>query len=104
MNEIQETDQALERGHLAPRGDFFYSTEQEATFYYVNVVPMWKSINRGNWNRLELSVRHLAINKRKILQVWTGAWGILKLKDAWNQPMNVVLESKNFLTGKIGKF
>ncbi len=37
------------RGHLAPDADFVHIREQNATYYFINVVPQWQSINNGNW-------------------------------------------------------
>jgi hypothetical protein len=32
----------LARGHLVPDGDGIYRTWQYATYFYINVVPMWQ--------------------------------------------------------------
>ncbi|KAJ8668622.1 hypothetical protein QAD02_010285 [Eretmocerus hayati] len=70
----------LERGHLVPRADKFYLQEQKSTYFYVNVLPMWFSINRGNWRfAVEGEVRKLA-TKIGDLDVWTGGLGILDLE------------------------
>lgn len=39
----------LARGHLAPDADYPLLGEQDATYYYSNVVPQWQSINNANW-------------------------------------------------------
>lgn len=41
------------RGHLAPDGDFVHVHEQNATYYYINVIPQWQSINNGNWKVIQ---------------------------------------------------
>lgn len=43
------------RGHLAPDGDFVHIYEQNATYYFVNVVPQWQIINNGNWKVITYS-------------------------------------------------
>ena len=54
---IADGDYYLARGHLAARADFVYSSQQRATFWYVNVAPQWQTFNGGNWNTLEDNVR-----------------------------------------------
>lgn len=39
----------LAKGHLAPDSDFVLEAEQDATYYYANVVPQWQAVNNGNW-------------------------------------------------------
>jgi len=39
----------LARGHLAPNADGIEAYERKATFYFVNVVGQWQTINGGNW-------------------------------------------------------
>lgn len=69
------------RGHMAAKADFFYHIEQMSTYFYGNVLPMWKSINGGNWGRMEDEVRRLAARKQSNLQVWTGGLGVLQLSN-----------------------
>ena len=74
---------AFDRGHLAPNADFAFRDWQEATFYYANVAPQWRQVNRGNWKQVEEAVREKA--GRGDLQVVTGTFGILNLdrKEVW---------------------
>lgn len=71
----------LARGHLAPDADFLYAAWQFSTYYYVNVMPQWQSINGGNWNRIERLVRSKAAKDGKDLKIITGSHEVLTLKD-----------------------
>ncbi|CAB0041506.1 unnamed protein product [Trichogramma brassicae] len=73
----------LARGHLTANADEIYKSEQEATFFYANAVPMWQSINEnpGNWYLVEDYVRELAFAKRRPLDAWAGGFGILELEN-----------------------
>lgn len=51
----------LARGHLTPKADFVYGSEQASTFHYVNVAPQWQILNEGNWQRVEENVRKLLL-------------------------------------------
>ena len=64
------------RGHLTPNADFVLNEMQDATFYYFNAIPQWSSINGGNWNALEQSIRNLASKLNQDVQVQTGPWGL----------------------------
>ena len=66
----------ITRGHLTPRADFVLSEMQEATYYFFNAVPQWSSINSGNWNHLEMSIRKLASKLKQDVHVQTGSYGI----------------------------
>lgn len=68
----------LSRGHLAPKADFFYSSQQLATFYYINVAPQWQTFNGGNWARVERSVRSLAVDRTDLI-IYTGSYGVFTL-------------------------
>ncbi|KAK8749199.1 hypothetical protein OTU49_015727, partial [Cherax quadricarinatus] len=83
--------QFLAKGHLAPDADFVYTFEQDATYYYANVVPQWQGINNGNWKRLENDIRDLAKKKKRTLEVWTGTYGTLQLPDANNNHIDLFL-------------
>lgn len=49
------------RGHLSPDADQYFMQGQLATYFYVNAVPQFQSINGGNWVTVENNVRKLAI-------------------------------------------
>jgi len=51
----------ISRGHVTPNGDGIEGYEKAATFYFVNVVGQWQTINGGNWN-----VRSLVNKLKKI--------------------------------------
>lgn len=74
---------AFDRGHLAPNADFAFRDWQEATFYYANVAPQWRQVNRGNWKQVEEAVRKKAVGGD--LKIFTGTFDILKLdrKEVW---------------------
>jgi len=64
----------IDRGHLAPAGDFKYSVESYAkTFTYSNVFPQNSKLNRGAWYLAERLGRDL-VNFRgvKDLYVYSG--------------------------------
>ncbi|CAG7837581.1 unnamed protein product, partial [Allacma fusca] len=71
----------LARGHMSPDGDFDYESEQNATYYFVNVVPQWQSINNGNWKALEIATRKLAAKRNTDFEIFSGGYDVLKLKD-----------------------
>lgn len=46
---VARSSRFLSRGHLTPDGDYSLLAEQDATYYYSNVVPQWQSVNNRNW-------------------------------------------------------
>lgn len=51
----------FDRGHMAPAADFnFDANALKATYSFVNVCPMARSMNRGPWRMAEDKVRSLA--------------------------------------------
>uniref|UniRef100_A0ABD2XA79 Laminin N-terminal domain-containing protein n=1 Tax=Trichogramma kaykai TaxID=54128 RepID=A0ABD2XA79_9HYME len=69
----------LVKGHLVARADLFYPAEQLSTYFYLNVLPMWQSINNGNWKSVESLVRRHASESGSDLDVWIGGLGVLQL-------------------------
>jgi DNA/RNA endonuclease G (NUC1) len=69
----------LARGHLAPDGDMIFVSWQWSTYYYINVVPQWQSINNGNWKHVESAVRSKAASLKNNVVVFTGAFDVLKI-------------------------
>lgn len=84
----------LAKGHLAPDADFVLEAEQDATYYYINVVPQWQAVNNGNWKSLESAVRELAEERQATLEVYTGTHGILELPDVNSHPTTMFLGGK----------
>lgn len=76
-----KTEQFLARGHLVPKADFVFGSQQRATFYYVNVSPQWQKFNSGNWERVETSARNLAAKRNINLDVYTGTYGVARVAD-----------------------
>lgn len=81
----------LAKGHLAPDADFVLEAEQDATYYYANVVPQWQAINNGNWKSLEFAVRNLAKIRDVTLEVWSGTHGTLMLPHRHGTPTKIFL-------------
>jgi len=69
----------LSKGHLSAKADYVYGSQQNATFYFLNVSPQWQTFNGGNWKRLESSVTAYADKKKLDLVVYTGTYGVATL-------------------------
>lgn len=93
---MKKSVQFLSRGHLAAKADFVYGAMQRATFWYLNTAPQWQSFNGGNWNSLELSVRHFVATNKLNLDVYTGVHGQMTMKDIddTQQPIYLDVESR----------
>ena len=79
------------RGHLAPDGDFIDAGSQDATYYFINVLPQWQSFNNGNWKALELATRNLASSRAHDFRTYTGGFGTLTLADVNNVQKSIYL-------------
>ncbi|MCS6980153.1 MAG: DNA/RNA non-specific endonuclease [Flavobacteriales bacterium] len=67
----------FDRGHLAPSADFRWSFKAlDESFYYSNMAPQRKELNRERWSELEDHLRQYVIKTGRPLYVVTG--GILK--------------------------
>ncbi|XP_044757423.1 uncharacterized protein LOC123315667 [Coccinella septempunctata] len=77
----------LSRGHLAPKADFLYGSQQNASFYYVNAAPQWEIINGGSWNMLEWKIRLYVANRGQDLQIITGTFDKLILEKYSPNPL-----------------
>lgn len=71
----------LARGHLTPDGDMIFVSWQWSTYYYLNVVPQFQKINNGNFKHIESIVRTKAAQLQSNLNIYTGAFDVLKLKN-----------------------
>lgn len=71
----------LARGHLTPDGDMVFVSWQWSTYYYINVVPQFQSINNGNWKHIESAIRTKAAQLQSDLTIFTGTYETLKLNN-----------------------
>lgn len=69
----------LARGHLTPDADMVFVSWQWSTYYYINVIPQWQSINNGNWKAVENAVRGKAAQLQRDIIIYTGGYEVLKL-------------------------
>nr|ABI18972.1 putative non-specific nuclease [Palaemonidae sp. EAB-2006] len=92
-NQIINPDQELfmSRGHLSPDADHVLIAEQDATYYFINVMPQWQAFNNGNWKYLEFAGRDLAVAHGTDLTVYDGGWGVLELDDINGNPVQIYL-------------
>ncbi|KAJ8667405.1 hypothetical protein QAD02_009068 [Eretmocerus hayati] len=72
----------LVEGTLAPKSDMFYRSQQDGTYFYINTIPMWKSIQDGNWKTVEEIIRKSAAKACNTLDVWTGGIGNLTITNS----------------------
>ncbi|EDX06456.1 GD10718 [Drosophila simulans] len=70
----------INRGHMVASADFLFTDQMGSTFRYLNVVPQFKSINDGNWEKIERWVRSQIPNS-SYFRVKSGGIGILTLPD-----------------------
>lgn len=61
----------MDRGHLAPSGDFPDKASQAESFSLANVIPQHSVSNRRTWSHIETSTRRLA-RQHGAIQVVTG--------------------------------
>ena len=62
-----------------------------ATSHLLNCVPMWQTINGGNWQKMEQAVRELAHHIKADLEVWAGGLKQLELEDTDNVSQKIDL-------------
>lgn len=68
-----------DRGHMAPAGDMKWSKEaMDACFYLTNICPQNHSLNKGDWNDLEIKCREWA---RRYGRAWIVTGPIVTSKD-----------------------
>lgn len=90
---VQETgDLFLARGHLAARTDYMFGSHQQGTFYFLNAAPQWQTFNAGNWERVESGLRNQVDRMNWNIEVYTGTYGVLRLKDAFGEPHELYLD------------
>lgn len=70
------------RGHLAPRADYVYHIQQEATYYLLNAAPQWQAFNEGNWKDIEEGLRNASSDYNWNLEIYTGTYGVLEINNA----------------------
>ncbi|XP_022231753.2 uncharacterized protein LOC111080439 [Drosophila obscura] len=73
-------DLVINRGHLVASADFLFLDQMGSTFRYLNVVPQFKSINDGNWEKIERWVRSI-VPPSTPFRVKSGGIGTLMLPD-----------------------
>lgn len=82
----------LQRGHLAARAHFFYTSQQMGTFYFLNVIPQWSTINMGNWANIERKIRLYSKTNNRPVQLYVGSFGTLELKSAREVKREIYLQ------------
>jgi len=91
-------DVVLNRGHLAPNGDFIMKEWQDATFYFLNVAPQWKKkFNAGNWLSIEMEAKSFAHYHKKTMDVYTGNHDVLTLPDSTGNLQQVFLDKRKLI-------
>ncbi|OXU27867.1 hypothetical protein TSAR_003583 [Trichomalopsis sarcophagae] len=66
---------------LISKEDLFYLSEQRCTLFYENTVPMWKSINEGNWKLVDEIIRKLAEETKSDFNIFAGSINTLNIND-----------------------
>ncbi|XP_058793134.1 uncharacterized protein LOC131665324 isoform X2 [Phymastichus coffea] len=82
----------LVRGQLISKDDFYYVSQQKTTAFYENTVPIWHSINDGNWKLIGQIVRKLADNSLSNFNIFVAPVNYFHIGDR-----EIVLESEKNL-------
>lgn len=91
----EKTSLFLVRGHLTPKADFLFGSQQRATFWLINAAPQWQSFNSGNWERIEQIVRQLIADRNIVVDIYTGTYGIVTYDDIDGQSKPIYLSRVN---------
>lgn len=70
----------INRGHLVASADFLFIDQMSSTFRYLNIVPQFKTINDGNWEKIERWVRDQLI-RTSHFRIKTGGIDVLSLSN-----------------------
>ncbi|XP_073832051.1 salivary endonuclease-like [Musca autumnalis] len=88
-----DRDFAVQRGHMANSQDFLTYDQMDATFLYMNVVPMSRGCNLRNWKRIENW-----IHRKSESTILTGTHDVLYLQHSQTQhlvPIYLMPQQKN---------
>ncbi|XP_016926844.4 uncharacterized protein [Drosophila suzukii] len=84
----------FDRGHMTPASAFMFTEHKKATFKYLNAIPQYRGINRGNWKTVETWVNNVVkglydstTRTYDVLKVCTGAMGVHRLRHTNNNNM-----------------
>ena len=85
------------KGHLIARADLYYANEQQSTYFYINALPMWQTINNGNWRLIEEIIRRTASDPKRPsnLDVWVGGIDVLSLPNRTGAQKKIYLGINN---------
>ncbi|XP_026465020.1 uncharacterized protein LOC113367646 [Ctenocephalides felis] len=90
---------SLEKSQLVPAADFPLQPMQSATYFLVNALPQWNTINQGSWKILENKIRKYASQNEYVFKVFTGGYGTLSYNDANNDPTKIYLSPEDKCLG-----
>ncbi|EDS26313.1 deoxyribonuclease I [Culex quinquefasciatus] len=90
----------LARGHMSPNSDGIFQSWRGATFFHVNAVPQWQTVNNGNWKRVESAVQHKAATSKDDLLIFTGGHEILTLPNDSGVQVPITLENNGIQVPK----
>ncbi|XP_065222913.1 uncharacterized protein LOC135847363 [Planococcus citri] len=62
------------RVRLVPEYDTLYESWQYIVHNYLNYAPQWRSVNLGQWLKVEQDIRNMAFKLEKKLTVYTGVY------------------------------